>query len=74
MAAAPQKVLRVPFVIAETSFDPAFASDTYSYTVIDEIFEAVWATGTFEADLMSSELAQVGYRIVDATVKPYEPS
>jgi ABC-type transport system substrate-binding protein len=30
----------VPFVIAETSFDPAFASDTYSYTVIDEIFEA----------------------------------
>jgi ABC-type transport system substrate-binding protein len=39
-AAAPQKVLRVPFVIAETSFDPAFASDTYSYTVIDEIFEA----------------------------------
>ena len=39
-AAAPQKVLRVPFIIAESSFDPAFASDTYSYTVIDEIFEA----------------------------------
>ncbi|MCM2326973.1 MAG: ABC transporter substrate-binding protein [Lysobacter sp.] len=38
--AAPQKVLRVPFLIAESSFDPAFASDTYSYTVIDEIFEA----------------------------------
>lgn len=41
---------------------------------IDEIFEAVWATGTFEADLISTELAQVGYRIVDATVEPYEPS
>jgi len=40
LAATPQKVLRVPFVIAETNFDPAFASDTYSYTVIDEIFEA----------------------------------
>lgn len=39
-AAAPQKVLRVPFIIAETNFDPAFASDTYSYTVIDEILES----------------------------------
>ncbi len=37
--AAPQKLLRVPFLIAETNFDPAFASDGYSYTVIDEIFE-----------------------------------
>ena len=41
---------------------------------IDELFEAVWATGTFEADLISTELAQVGYRIIDATVEPYEPS
>ena len=40
---------------------------------IDEIFEAVYATGTFEADLTATELAQVGYRIVDATVEPYEP-
>jgi ABC-type transport system substrate-binding protein len=38
-ADAPAKVLRVPFLIAETNFDPAFASDTYSNTVIDEIFE-----------------------------------
>ena len=38
-AAAPQKVLRIPFIIAETNFDPAFASDTYSYNVIDEILE-----------------------------------
>ena len=41
---------------------------------IDEIFEAVSATGTFEADLMSTELAQVSYRIIDATVEPHEPS
>ena len=40
---------------------------------VDEIFEAVWATGKFEASLMSTGLAQVGYRIVDATVGPYEP-
>ena len=41
---------------------------------IDEIFEAVYATGTFEADMISTELAQVGYRIIDATIEPYEPS
>ena len=38
--AAPLKVLRVPFLIAETNFDPAFASDLYSNTVIDEILES----------------------------------
>ena len=37
--AAQEKVLRVPFVIAESNFDPAFASDLYSNTVIQEIFE-----------------------------------
>jgi hypothetical protein len=41
---------------------------------IEEMFDAVYATGTFEADLTSTELAQVGYRIVDATVDYYEPS
>ncbi len=38
--AAPQKVLRVPFIIAETNFDPATTSDLYSNNVIEEIFEA----------------------------------
>ena len=38
--AAQQKVLRVPFIVAETNFDPAFISDLYSATVIDEILEA----------------------------------
>ena len=37
--AAPQKVLRVPFVIAETNFDPAFAADLYSNYVVQEILE-----------------------------------
>jgi oligopeptide transport system substrate-binding protein len=36
---AAQKVLRVPFVIAETNFDPAFVSDSYSHNIIHEIFE-----------------------------------
>ena len=39
-AAAEQKVLRVPFIYAETNFDPAFISDLNSATVIDEIIEA----------------------------------
>ena len=37
--AAPQKVLRIAFLIAETNFDPAFVSDLYSHSVIHEIFE-----------------------------------
>jgi ABC-type transport system substrate-binding protein len=39
-AAAQQKVLRVPFIIAETNFDPAFVSDLYSHAVVNEILEA----------------------------------
>ncbi|MDQ3026016.1 MAG: ABC transporter substrate-binding protein [Pseudomonadota bacterium] len=39
VAAAPLKVLRVPFLIAETNFDPAAVSDQYSHNIIHEIFE-----------------------------------
>jgi ABC-type transport system substrate-binding protein len=35
-----EKVLRLAFVSAETNFDPAFVSDTYSNSVVHEIFEA----------------------------------
>ena len=38
-ADAPKKVLRVPFIIAETNFDPAAVSDGYSNNIIAEIFE-----------------------------------
>jgi ABC-type transport system substrate-binding protein len=37
---AEEKVLRVPFVVAETNFDPAFVSDLYSSTICIEIFES----------------------------------
>ena len=37
--AAPLKVLRVPFLIAETNFDPAAVSDQYSHNIVHEIFE-----------------------------------
>ncbi len=39
-AFAQQKVLRVPYLIAETNFDPAFTSDLYSNNVIEEILES----------------------------------
>jgi ABC-type transport system substrate-binding protein len=39
-AAAPQKILRSAFLIAETGFDPAQVSDLYSRTIIGAIFEA----------------------------------
>ena len=38
--AAPQKVLRVAYLIAETNFDPPSVSDLYSHNIIEEIFEA----------------------------------
>ncbi|HUP30125.1 MAG TPA: ABC transporter substrate-binding protein [Usitatibacter sp.] len=40
LAAAPLKVLRVPYLIAETHFDPAVVNDLYSNNVIEEIFES----------------------------------
>jgi oligopeptide transport system substrate-binding protein len=39
--ADPGKVLRVVFAIAETSFDPQFASDAASDGVIDNVFDAM---------------------------------
>ena len=41
------KVLRVEFPIAETGFDPQFAYDTYSFAVIDSIFEAPYSYDYF---------------------------
>jgi oligopeptide transport system substrate-binding protein len=37
---AQQKVLRVPYLIAETNFDPAAVSDLYSNNIVEEIFES----------------------------------
>ena len=41
LAADPAKTLRVAFTIAETSFDPAFASDAASDAVIQNVFESM---------------------------------
>jgi len=42
-AADPQKVLRYAFRIAESSFDPAVASDLYSHTVMEAILDPMLA-------------------------------
>ena len=39
-AHAAEKVLREAFLIAETNFDPAFVSDLYSNSIVEEIFES----------------------------------
>ena len=41
-AAAPKKVLRYAFEVAETGLDPAKISDTYSRTLTPHIFEALY--------------------------------
>ena len=41
LAADPSKILRVAFTIAETSFDPAFASDAASDSIIANVFESM---------------------------------
>lgn len=40
-AAGPVKTLRVAFSIAETSFDPAFASDAASDAIIENVFDSM---------------------------------
>jgi ABC-type transport system substrate-binding protein len=37
-----ERILRVPFVAAETGFDPAQISDLYSATIVAHIFEALY--------------------------------
>jgi hypothetical protein len=37
-----------------------------------QLFDTVWVTGTMRVERMSSELADAGYRLEDATVEPYE--
>ena len=36
------------------------------------LFDTVWVTGTLRVEAVSSDLAEAGYRLVDARVEPYE--
>ncbi|HSV18800.1 MAG TPA: ABC transporter substrate-binding protein [Casimicrobiaceae bacterium] len=46
-ATDPSHVLHVEFRVAETGFDPQFAYDSYSFRVIDSIFEAPYTYDYF---------------------------
>jgi uncharacterized protein len=35
------------------------------------LFDTVWVTGTMRVEHLSSELAEAGYRLEDASVTPY---
>lgn len=37
-----------------------------------QLFDVVWVTGTMRVERMSSDLAEAGYRMDDASVVPYE--
>ena len=37
-----------------------------------ELFDTVWVTGTLRVEPLSSDLAEAGYRLENATVAPYE--
>lgn len=37
-----------------------------------QLFDTVWVTGTMRVERLSSELAEAGYRLEDASVIPYE--
>jgi len=37
-----------------------------------QLFDVVWVTGTMRVEHLSSELAEAGYRLEDASVVPYE--
>jgi uncharacterized protein len=39
---------------------------------VDGMFDAVWVTGTFNTAAISTELADIGYRIEAESVEPYE--
>ena len=37
-----------------------------------QLFDVVWVTGTMRVERLSSDLAEAGYRLQDATVVPYQ--
>ena len=58
--AAPQKVLRYAFPVAETGFDPAQIGDIYSRTVTPHIFEAPYTYDHLARPALLKPLTAVG--------------
>ncbi len=75
--AAPQKVLRIAFPVAETGFDPVQLSDIYSRTVTAHMFEAPYAYDHLARPAFIKPLTAAGmpehsadYRTWTVTLRP----
>ena len=70
--------LLVPYYGACIHVPPPPANQTVHVVTRDgkayrgELFDAVWVTGTLRVEPLSSDLAEAGYRLENATVAPYE--
>ncbi len=69
--AAPLKVLRYAFQVAETGFDPAQISDTYSRTITPHIFEALYAYDYLADPVKIRPLTAAALPEVSADFKTY---
>ncbi len=75
--AAPQKVLRIAFAVAETGFDPAQIGDIYSRTVTSHLFEAPYGYDHLGRPAVIKPLTAAGmpehsadYRTWTVTLRP----
>jgi len=75
--AAPQKVLRIAFSVAETGFDPAQIADIYSRTVTGHVFEAPYTYDHLARPSLIKPLTAAGmpehsadYRTWTVTLRP----
>jgi ABC-type transport system substrate-binding protein len=75
--AAPQKVLRIAFNVAETGFDPAQIGDIYSRTVTSHLFEAPYGYDHLARPAVIKPLTAAGmpehsadYRTWTVTLRP----
>lgn len=70
--------LLVPYYGACIHVPPPPANQTVHVTTRNghawqgQLFDTVWVTGTIRVERHSSELAEAGYLLLDATVEPYE--
>jgi ABC-type transport system substrate-binding protein len=65
------RILRVPFVAAETGFDPAQISDLYSATIVAHIFESLYQYDTLAVPLKITPLTAAAMPEVSADFRTW---
>lgn len=69
--AAPEKVMRYAFRVAETGFDPAKVSDIYSRTVTEAIFEGLYGYDFLARPAVVKPLVADGMPVITNDYKTY---